>query len=435
MSAAARPSPPNILFLMPDQWRGMDFGAGGNAQIRTPNIDRLARQGVQFTGAVANCPVCTPARGILLTGKYAHSIGVPANDIPLPDGETTIAETLRERGYYTGFIGKWHLEGGKRLPGFVAPGPRRQGFEFWAANICHHDYLRNHYFRDNPKPIPIPGYEVFTWTDLAIEFLENAKRRAKPFCLYVWYGPPHDPYLEPPGYEKLYDPAHVKLRPNWKAGAPRFGTRADIAAYWSAITCLDAEMGRLVNRMDELGLGENTITLIASDHGDMLGSHGMSLKRKPWEESVRVPAIFRWPAGLEAGRRSGEPLSHVDIVPTLLGLAGARARTGRHGFDGAAYLRGRSAKTPEFAHLQIYTKTENGQYPPWRGLRNGKWKYARNAREPWVLYDLENDPYELSNLVAEPAQRRRIEQFDRLVEWQMRSTGDNWKEMADRPYR
>src|SRR5215471_11592021 len=147
-AAAAVPAqPPNVLFIMPDQWRGMDLGYEGNEQVRTPNLDRLAREGVQFR-AVANCPVCTPARSILLTGKYAHTTGTAVNDVPLPESEDTIAKILAGRGYYTGFIGKWHLQGGKRMPGFVPPGPRRFGFEYWAANICSHDYFNHHYFRD-----------------------------------------------------------------------------------------------------------------------------------------------------------------------------------------------------------------------------------------------------------------------------------------------
>src|SRR5213593_4513038 len=120
LNAAA---PPNILLIMPDQWRGMDLGSMGNTQVLTSNLDRLAREGVQFRNAIANTPVCTPARGMLLTGKYPHSCGVPVNDIALPAGEETIAKILAGRGYYTGFIGKWYLEGGKLDPGFVPSGP------------------------------------------------------------------------------------------------------------------------------------------------------------------------------------------------------------------------------------------------------------------------------------------------------------------------
>ncbi|MGH9657419.1 MAG: sulfatase family protein, partial [Bryobacteraceae bacterium] len=346
--AAAQPKPPNILVIMPDQWRGMDLGAAGNRQVRTPHLDRLAAEGVHFTGAVANTPVCTPARSILLTGKYAHETQTAVNDVPLPDGEVTIAETLAARGYYTGFIGKWHLEGGKRLPGFVPPGPRRQGFEFWAANICSHAYFDQQYFRDGPEPIRMPGYEVFTWTDLALEFLDNARRKAKPYCLYVEYGPPHDPYLAPPGYETMYDPESIELRKNWRAGSARNGTRKDIAGYYAAIACLDREIGRLLDRVDD-----NTIVVFTSDHGDMLGSQGTFLKRKPWEESVRVPGILRWPAGFRGGWKSDAPFSHVDVVPTLLGLAGAGRKLS--GFDYSNLLRGRGRRTPEYAHLAIHT--------------------------------------------------------------------------------
>ena len=429
LAAAGAAPPPNILFLMPDQWRGMDLGCAGNPQVRTPNLDRLAAEGVQFSNAVANCPVCTPARSILITGKYPHATGTAVNDVPLPDHETTIAEILAARGYYTGFIGKWHLEGGKRLPGFVPPGPRRQGFQFWAANICSHAYFNQQYFRDDPAPIRMTGYEAFTWTNLAIEFLEKAR---KPFCLYVEYGPPHDPYLEPPGFEKLYDPEKIQLRKNWKPGAQRFGTAKDIAGYYAAIACLDQEIGRLLARLDQLGLRDNTIVLFTSDHGDMLGSQGTFLKRKPWEESVRVPGILRWPAGLRAGRKSDAPFSHVDVVPTLLGLCGGRSPVTMHGYDYSAYLQGRSTRTPEFAHLMIYTKTEANEYPPWRGLRSRKYKYARTRKQPWVLYDLENDPYELNNLVGD---RKITARFDREIDNVMRRTRDSWEELQDRPYR
>ena len=162
LAAAAVPAtrkPPNILFIMPDQWRGMDLGSMGNRQVRTPNLDRLALEGFQFRSMSANSPVCTPARSMLLTGRYCYATGTAVNDVPLRDEETSIAEILKDRGYYTGFVGKWHVQGGMREPGFVPPGPRRQGFEFWAANICSHDYFHMHYFRDDPKPIPMPGYD------------------------------------------------------------------------------------------------------------------------------------------------------------------------------------------------------------------------------------------------------------------------------------
>lgn len=310
------------------------------------------------------------------------------------------------------------------------PGPHRQGFQFWAANICNHDYFHQHYFRDDPTPIKIPDYDTIGWTDLAIEFLDKAKQNSRPFCLYLEYPAPHNPYLFPPGFEKMYDPEKIRLRKNWKPAQPKLSSPADIAGYYSAIACLDQQIGRLLAKVDG-----NTIVLFTSDHGDMLGSHGMVLKRKPWEESALVPGIIRWPTGLKAGRKSDALLSHVDIVPTLLGLCGIRAPEGMHGFDYSAHLLGRSSKTPEFAHLMSYTKTENNEFGPWRGLRSRQHKYARFQDKPWLLYDLEKDPFEMESLVDQPASQPLIAHFDKEIAALMEHTGDRWDEQHDQPFR
>jgi arylsulfatase A-like enzyme len=432
---AQAPRRPNVLVLMPDQWRGQDLGSMGNEQIRTPVLDKLASEGTQFTNAAANCPVCTPARACLMTGKYPHQVRMAVNDVPLGIQEVTIAELLKLRGYYTGFIGKWHLHGGRRDPGFVPPGPWRQGFDFWAANICNHQYLKTWYFRDDPTPIPIEGYEVFAWTDLAIEFLQSAKQRSQPFYLNVWYGPPHDPYLTPKGFEGLYQADKLKMRPNWRAGARRFGTPKDIEGYYAAITCLDSEIGRLLVRLRELDLEKDTIVYFLSDHGDMLGSQGTFLKRKPWEESAIVPSIFRWPGRIPSGRRSDALFSHIDVVPTLLGFCGVEKPASMPGQDLSGYLLGKDAKAPDEAHLMIYTATEMDEWAPWRGLRTRQWKYARHEDRPWVLYDLEKDPYETNNLAAERSSRTLIAEFDRRIALHMAETGDEWTRRYDRPFR
>ena len=312
---------PNILVLAPDQFRGMDLGVMGNPDVQTPNMDNLASEGVLLENTFANCPVCCPARGTLLTGRYAHAHGVAVNDAPLPNSEVTIAEILKEDGYRTGFVGKWHLEGGKRLPGFVAPGPRRQGFDYWAANICSHDYWRMQYFRDDPTPIDMPDYSAETFTDEAVEFL--ARESDQPFCLYLQWGPPHNPYVAPPEYMNLYDPDALTMRDNWKPDT-RLGSRNDIAGYYSAITFIDNEVGRILNVLAESGHRENTIVLLTSDHGDMLGSHGRYLKRKPWEESIRVPGILRYPAAGRAGSNAELP-----VFPCGHGADAARTRGDR----------------------------------------------------------------------------------------------------------
>ena len=416
---------------MPDQWRGMDLGCAGNRQVSTPNIDALAARGVQFDSAVANTPVCCAARASLLTGRYAHQVNVAVNDLPLASEENGIAKMLARQGYYTGLIGKWHLEGGKRMPGFVEPGPRRQGFEFWAANICSHNYFEQTYFRDTPEPIAMKRYETFEWTELALEFLGKAKQRKQPYFLCVHYGPPHDPYNPmPPGFDKRHTPESIELRTNWKTGAKRFGEREDIAGYYAAIDCLDAEIGRLLKRADE-----NTIVLFLSDHGDMLGSHGTFLKRKPWEESARVPMIFSWKnGGVTGGWRTSAPISHIDLVPTLLGLCGVKQTPAMPGNDLTQFLKTRGGRAPQHSMLMSHGKTEMEEWGPWRGLRTRKWKYARFKDKPWMLYDLEADPFEMTNLAARREHAALRAQFDREIETWMEKTADRWDEQVDAPY-
>jgi arylsulfatase A-like enzyme len=149
---------------------------------------------------------------------------------------------------------------------------------------------------------------------------------------------------------------------------------------------------------------------------------------------VCVPGIIRWPAGLKGSWRSGVSFSHVDLLPTLLGLCGIRPPANIHGFDYSSYLKTRSGRTPEFAHLMIYTSTEAGEYGPWRGLRSRKYKYARFREKPWLLHDLETDPYETENLVDDPAQKRLMARLDGLIEAEMRRTADRWDELHDAPY-
>ncbi|MEZ5351196.1 MAG: sulfatase [Bryobacteraceae bacterium] len=427
--------PPNILFLMPDQWRGMDLGSAGNRQVRTPNLDKLAADGMQFDNAVANTPVCTPARSTVLTGRYPHATGTAVNDVRLPIHEVTLPEMLRQRGYYTGFIGKWHLDGGLRMPGYVPPGERRQGFDYWAANECSHAYFKQWYFRDDPKRIDIAGYEVFEWTKLGSEFLDNAKNKKQPFCLYMQYGPPHDPYLAPPGYETMYDPAKIEMRKNWKPGAQRNGTSKEIAGYYAAIACLDEQIGQLLGKLDSLGMTGNTIVFVTSDHGDMLGSQELSSSAPVGRKRPVYPVSSAGPTA--SGRRqcSKAPFSHVDVVPTLLGLCGMETPARMHGHDYSSHVRDGSGETPEFSHLMIYTKTEADEHGPWRGLRSSKWKYARHEDRPWVLYDLENDPYEMNNLAADRSRAKLMAGFDSNIAAQMAATGDRWDELFDRPYR
>jgi arylsulfatase A-like enzyme len=254
---------PSILLILHDQMRGQALGCMGDPDVRTPNLDKLASQGVLFRNTFANTPVCCPARAIILTGKYAHKNGIVANDLRLRESATTIAELLASQGYHTGFIGKWHLDGGRRLPGFVPPGPRRQGFQFWAANECDHRHFRPTYFRDTDQPVPEQRFEPEVWTDVAIEFLKQTG--GDPFFLVVAMGPPHDPYGAPERYMRLYDAARFRMRPNWVEGVIG-ARREEISAYYAAISAVDEQVGRLMRALDDLGRAQDPIVLFTSDH-------------------------------------------------------------------------------------------------------------------------------------------------------------------------
>jgi arylsulfatase A-like enzyme len=428
---AAADRRPNVLLILPDQLRAQALGCMGNPDVRTPHIDRLAAEGTLFRQTFANTPVCCPARATLLTGKYPHRHGLVANDLRLRESEPTLAKLLKAQGYRTGFIGKWHLDGGKRDPGFVPPGPRRQGFDFWAACECRHTHFQPVWFRDTPEPIRGGKFEPEALTDVALEFLRA--NRQQPFFLVVSMGPPHDPYGAPEKYMHLYDPARLTMRPNWRPGVRQAG-REQIAAYYAAITAVDDQVGRMMQALKDFGLEKDTIVLFSSDHGDMLGSQGQRLKRKPWEESIRVPGVLRYPARVRPGRRVDTLLSHVDFAPTLLALCGAKVPADMQGTDLSGVVFGRTDKGPDSVFFQIFVPFAGDGTPhPWRGVRTQRYMYARTEARPWVLYDLEKDPDELKNLADDPASaavRKDLEA--RLAKW-MKDTGDSWRFNSDAP--
>jgi arylsulfatase A-like enzyme len=428
LAAAERP---NVLLILPDQLRAQALGCMGNPDVKTPHIDRLAAEGVLFRQTFANTPVCCPARATLLTGKYPHRHGLVANDLRLRESQMTLAKLLKAEGYRTGFIGKWHLDGGQRDPGFVPPGPRRQGFEFWAACECRHTHFQPVWFRDTPEPVRGTKFEPEALTDLALEFLRADRKR--PFFLVVSMGPPHDPYGAPEKYMRMYDPRKLTMRRNWRPGVRQAG-REQIAAYYAAITAIDDQVGRMMQALKDFGRDKDTIVLFSSDHGDMLGSHGQRLKRKPWEESVRVPGMLRYPARVRAGRRVDAPLSHVDFAPTLLSLCGVKVPADVQGTDLSGVALGRGDKGPDSVFFQIFVPFAGDGTPhPWRGVRTRRYMYARAETKPWVLYDLEKDPDELHNLADDPASAAvRAELEARLAKW-MKDTGDSWRFNSDAP--
>ena len=423
-----RGSKPNLLFIYTDQMRGQAMGCAGNSQVRTPHLDHLASQGVMFTNAIANCPVCTPDRGTLLTGKYPLSHKAVANDVPLPPDDGSWGNVLRDAGYRTGYIGKWHLDGVPR-DRFTPPGERRHGFDYWAAWNCSHAYFNARYFRDDPEPIFIDGYEPDHQTNLAIDFLRRPSEQ--PFFLLLSWGTPHAPYqLVPEEYRRLYDPDKLELRPNCKNP-----NRRALADYYAAITALDHNVGRLMEALKEMDLERDTIVVFTSDHGDMLWSQDHIKKERPWEESILIPFMIRYPGVAPESKIHDVLLSTVDVMPSLLGLMDVPIPDGVEGTDLSAAMRGEVCDGPESAFLTIPIPVDQAvavNITEWRGVRTKKYTYARwQDGSGWVLYDNEKDPYQLKNLIYDPDSVNIKEKLEEELQRHLNRIGDGFLPWQD----
>ena len=399
---------PNIVYVFADQWRMQDTGYAGNPQVKTPHLDSLAAQSVSFTHAVAGIPVCCPARACLLTGQHALTHGVFVNDVHLADDAVSMAKLFKSDGYDTAYVGKWHVDGRGRS-NYIPP-ESRQGFDYWKALECTHDYNNSRFYAgDSDQPLNWEGYDAIEQTKDVQAYLRGRSRDGDgksdtPFLLVLSWGPPHAPYeTAPETYRQMYDPHSIELRPNVP---PEMAEEARnwIAGYYAHCTALDDCLGALLQTLEDEGLAENTIFVFTSDHGDMLGSQGEVKKQRPWEESIRVPFLLRWPRHFGwQGREVDALLDTPDILPTLLSLTDIPIPDTVEGRDFSATIEG--GEDPSGGAALIYCPHPFGQFlrpdggREYRGIRTRNHTYARDLNGPWLLYDNEADPYQLDNLV------------------------------------
>ena len=424
---------PNVVYVFADQWRVQDTGYAGNPQVQTPHLDRLAAQSVNFTHAVAGIPVCCPARACLLTGQHALTHGVFANDVHLADDAVSMAKLFKAAGYETAYVGKWHVDGRGRS-NYIPP-HSRQGFDYWKALECTHDYNNSNYFAgDDDEPLLWDGYDAIEQTKDVQAYIRDRKQSEqpdKPFLLLLSWGPPHAPYeTAPQAYRQLYDPAAIELRPNVP---PQMAdeARAWIAGYYAHCTALDDCLGALLQTLQEEGLAEDTLFIFTSDHGDMLGSQGEVKKQRPWEESIRVPFLLRWPSrfGWEGGQVNAL-LDTPDILPSLLSLCNIPIPASVEGRDFSGTIEG--GPDPSGGGALIYCPHPFGQFlrqdggREYRGLRTGRYTYVRDLDGPWLLYDNESDPYQLENLVNRPHIQPLQAELDARLQQELDDRGDEF---------
>ncbi len=398
---------PNVVFVFADQWRAQDLGFVGNDQVSTPAIDALSKEAVVFTKAVSNIPVCGPARASLMTGKYPLSHGLFYNDKPMLSEEYCIAEVYKENGYQTAYIGKWHINGHapgvKNSEGRQQPihADRRQGFDYWKVHECTHNYNNSVYFDEQDVKQKWEGYDAIAQTNNGIEYMKAHKDN--PFVLFLAFGPPHAPYNSAPKkYRDMYEHMDIKLRPNVPENKAEVAIEAT-RGYYAHMSALDYCVGELQSAIKELGIDDNTIFVFTSDHGDMLYSQNQTKKQKPWDESILVPFIIKYPNKLQGGEQLTKVFSYPDIMPTLLGMCNLPIPESVEGIDYSGQLFGVEDLDVDGAFITCPVPFHQWNYKKggreYRGIRTERYTYVRDLNGPWLLYDNEKDTFQLNNLV------------------------------------
>lgn len=425
---------PNIVFILVDQWRAQAFGYRGDPNAQTPHIDALSRESFDFVNAVSGFPVCSPYRASLMTGQYAVRHGLVVNDVELKPQGDTLGGTFRKAGYSTGYIGKWHIYGSpegkaeRRLSHI--PESSHFGFDYWKVCECTHNYNRSLYYEGNdPTPRYWAGYDGIAQTRDACEFIRQRGKGSDPYFLLLSLGPPHDPYgTAPEQYQALYRNRQLQLRDNVPASHTAEAIK-NLRGYYAHMAALDDCVKQLQDAVDATGQADDTIFVFTSDHGDMLQSQGMHHKQQPWDESIRVPFLIRYPRLLGRKRRESiTPIDVPDIMPTLLGLAGLPQAAGPQGADHSALIRGQRKDEKEPAALlnlpASFSVVRRQGFAEYRGVRTPRYTYVRSIHGPWLLYDNQRDPYQKRNLVGkENALQSRLE---RKLDGLLKKAGDEF---------
>jgi arylsulfatase A-like enzyme len=418
----------NVVFILTDDQGLWAAGCYGNPEIRTPNIDRLAGSGVRFQNFFVATPVCSPSRATLLTGRIPSQHGVHdwlkggnvgPDAIRYLEGEVTSTDVLARHGWTCGLSGKWHL-GDSQIP--------QHGFTDWFVHQSGGGRYNDAPMVRNGQLVDEPGYVTDRITDEALALLDRYAGAGAPFYLSVHYTAPHSPWTGHPqaivdSYADCpFASCPQEARHPWAGGLTDqcLGNREMLKGYFAAVTAMDANVGRILDRLEERGLRRNTLVVFVSDNGFSCGQHGFWGKgngtnpRNMYENSIKAPAIFSQPGTIPAGRAEAALVSAYDVLPTLLDSLNLPIPMGRNlpGQSFLPLLRGEAM--PEREHIVIFD-----EYGPVRMVRTHDWKYVyRHAYGPHELYDLRNDPDERRNLAGAADQTTRIRDLKgRLEEW------------------
>ncbi len=443
-------TPPNIVVVVADDHAAQALSAYDDALTHTPNLDRMAAEGMRLDACFCTNSICSPSRAAMLTGTHNHVNGVTTLATHFDNRQPTFATVLQAAGWATGLIGKWHLGHG--------PAHDPRGFDEWT--ILHdqgeyHDPLLLHGHdgidpvrRQGPEARRHPGYVTEVLTDLALDFID---RQQDPFCLLLHHKAPHRPWNPEPGtpvalsdaaLPASFDDDHVGQAP--AAAEARMGMedlgvldlkvpvpgglapdqerewrwRRFLADYLACVDSIDVQTGRLLDHLDATGRGADTVVVYTSDQGFFLGEHGWFDKRFIYEESLRMPLLVRWPAGIAPGSTCSDMVLNVDLAPTVLDLAGLAIPDHVQGRSIVALLRGESPpdwRTSMYYRYWMHLDSIH-RVQAHRGVRTQRHKLVRwdvdgagqpgaseETRPPaWELFDLEDDPFELRSVADDP---------------------------------
>ena len=430
--ASAAATRPNVLIILTDDQRWDAMSCAGNPTLQTPQMDRLAREGVRFANVFVTTSLCSPSRASLLSGRYARQHGVQNNFTEYPNSLPSFPQQLKKVGYTTAYIGKWHMGEDND--------ERRPGFDHWFSHRGQGNYFDNE-FNDDGQRRKVPGYYTTVVTDEAVRWLKQPKR--EPFLLILGHKAPHGGPIQPePRFEHALDqvpiprPANaddyaaagkpswlLESYPTWHGlGGPLYGQKEYdrfVRAYYTTLLSVDESVGRIYDTLKDTGVLDQTVIIYTSDNGFVLGQHGRVDKRTMYEDSLRIPLLVRYPPLAKPGLVVSNLVLSLDLAPSVVDLAGAPRLRGIPGRSWKPLLEGKRVRWRE-SFLYEYNFEKQFPYTPnVRGIRTTDWKLIRYPhgdggpdRFTAELYNLASDPLEQHNLIDDPAyarQRRRLE--------------------------
>lgn len=436
-TAARADKRPNVIFVIVDDLRHDDMGATGHPYAKTPNLDRLAREGAIFDYAHCTTPLCSPSRASYHTGLYVHSHRVINNDkiglSELSHRLPSMERILFNAGYETGFVGKWHM-------GF--DDTARPGFDYWVSYKAQ-GLFNNNTWNVNGERVQTRGYTSDFLNEHAVNFIQ--RKRDKPFMVHIGHKAVHYPYLPAPRFATLYEGAECPARsvthgdreskPVLRYQAPPVDglrvedvmpepqeSRYDRGLDASSVTrdrarCLasvDEGMGMMLSALEQTGELDNTLIIFTSDHGYLMGEHGLlAVKRWPYEPSTRVPMIMRYPKLIPSGVRRSQSVLNIDIAPTVLDVAQVKPPLPMHGKSLTEVFRSNDAPLRESFLSEYFVEKCDPGVPDWQSVTKGKWKYIHYTSMPGMdeLYDLKNDPGEENNVIVDPENGDDLEEL------------------------